>query len=632
MGNSYDGFIEEAFIRPIRSVLIVDDDFPTYREILSSRSPGPDVRRQEEDPGPGEKSLDRAPDDGRATSPTSARREKRWRQNPQLIWKLIEHFRSSDLPLLVDIDDGTHVSSSGARAAHLHQSDLLILDYELDKSRSEDGARAIEIVRALMINQHFNLVVIYTNLQLSRIAVEVLMGMRCPLPPLEDAEQLSAEELLAGAETGNDSLVEGSFEASVGVRQYLSYRRSADTSLDHLQNDTIFERFFKLAKSAGWRTRRQELVLSYLLRRVEALYAMNDEASGTPLKLRDSLEGEVRWIKSDSVFICFSGKSDTPSDLMKILRTALADWGPTPPRLFLTKLRAEMDEVGVALQDNALKRSRASAVWYRQLLMAQETERRALIGNAVGRHSEILMDLVLPRVEEFGRRLLANELKNVPPEGESAKRALNAICDARFRDDWRPGTPGFDETALLEHNEFVCSKPAGGWHLTTGHVFRAGGSFWVCLSPACDMVPSRKVDSSEGCSYERLGFVAVKLQREERRAENIQASNSQHMFVSVDDEVLVFRFNRGRQSNSNPEWQFFFAEDGGPFESTGLEKGQLALDVQMVEQSEGGPVWRKCNATVVAQLRYEYALNFVQKMATALSRIGLEFADKRAIQ
>ena len=32
--DSIGGFIDEAFIDPIRSVLIVDDDYPTYDEIL----------------------------------------------------------------------------------------------------------------------------------------------------------------------------------------------------------------------------------------------------------------------------------------------------------------------------------------------------------------------------------------------------------------------------------------------------------------------------------------------------------------------------------------------------------------------------------------------------------------------
>ena len=46
---------------------------------------------------------------------------------------------------------------------HLHQSDLLILDYQLDKSKSGDGTLAIQILRDLISNEHFNLVIVYTN-------------------------------------------------------------------------------------------------------------------------------------------------------------------------------------------------------------------------------------------------------------------------------------------------------------------------------------------------------------------------------------------------------------------------------------------------------------------------------------
>ena len=36
VSNHYSTFIQEAFIEPIRSVLIVDDDYPTYDEILKT--------------------------------------------------------------------------------------------------------------------------------------------------------------------------------------------------------------------------------------------------------------------------------------------------------------------------------------------------------------------------------------------------------------------------------------------------------------------------------------------------------------------------------------------------------------------------------------------------------------------
>ncbi len=80
---SYEQFIEEAFIDPIRSVLMIDDDYPTYDEILG--------QREEQDRGT-----------------TSG---KSWIQNPSSLRKLIRKFRERSRPLLVDIHDGTNVAA-----------------------------------------------------------------------------------------------------------------------------------------------------------------------------------------------------------------------------------------------------------------------------------------------------------------------------------------------------------------------------------------------------------------------------------------------------------------------------------------------------------------------------------------
>ena len=151
---SYEQFIEEAFIEPIRSVLMIDDDYPTYDEILGQR----------------EESY-------RTGAP-----KKSWNQDPSRLRKQIREFRARSRPLLVDIHDGTNVTGSDETtvASYLHQTDLLILDYALDKSRGEDGSQAIEILRSLMRNNHLNLVVVYTNLDLDMVFDSVRIGMLEP--------------------------------------------------------------------------------------------------------------------------------------------------------------------------------------------------------------------------------------------------------------------------------------------------------------------------------------------------------------------------------------------------------------------------------------------------------------------
>ena len=116
----YAAFIEEAFVKPIRSVLIVDDDYPTFDEMLAT-----EIEHQ-------------------------AKREihkiKEWYKNPARIKKVIDSFRVPARPLLVDIHDGSNVGAGAdvKVASHLHQSDLLVLDYQLDRTKKGDGTLAIK--------------------------------------------------------------------------------------------------------------------------------------------------------------------------------------------------------------------------------------------------------------------------------------------------------------------------------------------------------------------------------------------------------------------------------------------------------------------------------------------------------
>ena len=173
----YAEFIKEAFIDPIRSVLIVDDDYPTFEEIL-----GNPIQQ-----APGAKD----------------KQSKAWHKDPEKIKGVIESFRNRERSLLVDINDGTNLPDGDAEkvAEHLHQSDLLILDYELDKSNREDGTRAIRIARNLLANDHFNLVVIHTVTDLDHVFEKVLIGLLRPSPSrkMSKKDEKKAEELIKTA-------------------------------------------------------------------------------------------------------------------------------------------------------------------------------------------------------------------------------------------------------------------------------------------------------------------------------------------------------------------------------------------------------------------------------------------------
>lgn len=579
----YAEFISEAFIKPIRSVLIVDDDYPTLDEMLELEI--------------AHKGEGRPPRTG-----------KKWYDAPQRIKNVIDSFRRPERPLLVDIHDGANVDAKGDAkvASHLHQSDLLVLDYELDKTRPGDGARAIEILRGLTSNDHFNLVVVHTSENLDVAYREIILGLLAPLnDELTDEEREQTAQLIAEREDVQEDIITSLGEA-VTFDQYLYARRFPGTYMRTMgQGQQPYSGFCALADAAGWNNGSRRLLLRHLLSQIEGpLRSRMRGAAAASLKW--STAG-VKWIKSDSVFVAFSSKADH-DDLFGDLQQALEAWNPAPSRLFLAKLRAEMDEYGVVAQTEALERQHALAHWYGRLLRSGGDERRWLIAESVARHSDQLLNTILRRVETFATAL-------VDAEAKAAGGDVDGRCNEHFSVNL--SKPQSKKKAEREHNAFVCSKVPQGWHLTTGHVFKMEDEHWVCLSPACDLVPGQAKAHNE-IFGDRLPFLAVKLHPVSDGGAPDVNSNL-FIFLTLAGDVKAFCFNSQGKEATAPVWRTFYAErrgvfsDNFTFKISATKAGSRKL-VSVVHQAQ-----------VVAQLRYEYALNLLQKLGISMTRIGLDF-------
>lgn len=579
----YAKFIAEAFVEPIRSVLIVDDDYPTLDEIL-------------------EREIAKKGEGGPLAT------NKTWYQNPERIKRVIGGFRKPERPLLVDIHDGANVDAMGDAkiATHLHQSDLLVLDYELNKARPGDGERAIEILRGLIANDHFNLVVVHTGENLEKAYREIILGLLGPTETgLSDEEREAANGLITDREDAEEKILDALQEA-VTIDQYLHARLHPDTYLRTMcKKEQPYIGFSDLADAAEWDIDSRKLVLRRLLADAEAqVRAVLNDTSAAGLKWSKS---SVKWVKAESVFIAFSNKSDH-DDLFIDLQTALEAWNPAPSRLFMAKLRAEMDEYGVVAQTEALERQHALAHWYARLLRSKGDARRWLIAESVERHSDQLLGTILTRVEAFASQLVDAETK-------AASKDINARCQQHFNVDLSKDQS--KKRAEREHNAFVCSKVPEGWHLTTGHVFAMDDAHWICLSPACDLVPGQGGSRYEGFG-DRVPFMAVKL-FPVAAGRDLDANSNLFVFLRLDGDVQTFCFNPQHKDSAVPMWRTLYAE------KYGLLGEDFSFKVLVTQKGSRSLVFKEHPAQVVAQLRYEYALNLLQKLGVSMTRIGLDF-------
>lgn len=360
-----------------------------------------------------------------------------------------------------------------------------------------------------------------------------------------------------------------------------------------------------MADDANWDHGDRRLILRQLLADAEApRRRLLNGFSAAGLKWSKSA---VKWVKAESVFIAFSNKSDH-DDLFAELQKALEAWNPAPSRLFLAKLRAEMDEYGVVAQTEALERQHALAHWYARLLRSEGDERRWLIAESVGRHSDQLLNTILRRVETFASGL-------VEAEAAAAGEDVEERCRQHFSVDL--SKEHSKKKAKREHNAFVSSKAPEGWHLTTGHVFLVDDNYWICLSPACDLVPGQ--GATRNASFgDRLPFMAVKLHPVATDVDHDVNSNL-YLFLTLDGELRKFCFNSQGNDSTAPLWRIFYAERGGR-----LDK-EFKFKVSVMGAGSRRLVATVHPSQVVAQLRYEYALNLLQKLGVSMTRIGLDF-------
>ena len=576
--DQYKACISEVFIEPIRSVLIVDDEYPTWGKLLEPPQTGDATRNR-----PAEHNVrDRFGD-------------------------MIDSFHKRQPPLLVDIHDGTDVRTDGPTAAtsRLHQTDLLVLDFELDPSRGNDGTRAVEILRVLLASAQFNLVMVRTKEDLDRVFDSVRLGLLGPWnDPLPEDERTRATQLLADA----DDEVEGfqrKLLETVDLEQYFAARRHPKYARSAIKGEAPYGAYAGCCLPT-WKPQDRRIVLRYLLERVERRHrhAMSVDAAAD---ISWSTSSD-RWIRSDSVFIGFCGKADT-TEVLPELHRALTAWCPQPSRLFLAKLRNAVESYGILARTQALNRRYAFAYWYHRLLLADEPERRWNVKQTVSRHAEELLSCVLPEVEDFASRLIAAEVDTADSRD---------ICAGHFEVNLRNTTAL--RCAELQHNALVCSTEPTGWHLTLGHVFRMNGQHWICLSAACDMVPSQVSKWRMAVSGQELPFLAVRLTEvnSRKRLEGVQTNR--YVFLTRNDSTAVFSFSDG--PSASPEWHVLHAANGGRFRNGGFQ-----LDVFRTEMGTRRPIVVPYAAQVVGQLRYEYALNLAQKLGAFVTRVGLEFVS-----
>lgn len=182
--------------------------------------------------------------------------------------------------------------------------------------------------------------------------------------------------------------------------------------------------------------------------------------------------------------------------------------------------------------------------------------------------------------------------------------------------------------AATHFNSYVSTVPlvSGNDHLDCGHIFQLNGDWWVCATPACDMEPGQNTIAFVGTSNELRPFTALKLcEVTEDILTDRDINSGLYCFAEVEPGTVRCLGLRSQEAGGETgvglekvTWRIFIANNDGRFSDNKLDLIRPRLNAALLELPPD-------TATIVAKLRYEYALNYIQKVGVSVTRIGLGY-------
>ncbi|QLZ58793.1 hypothetical protein HV079_06370 [Citrobacter freundii] len=589
---TYSSLIEEAFIKPIRNVTVIDDEYPTLLSLIESQF------------------------SDSVTPPENSTVDA----NVERLKKIINMCHTT-YQWGIDVFSGRYPAIGGGSNVppHIHHSDLVILDYHLDGEPSiDDGTRAREIIKSLDENNHYNLILVHTKGyadDIKKVFVEIL----CELITIDFSNELKPSDNTINRMTdwlddNNDGAGYSWINSSMDLLSILtSYKNNNNSVFLNIENEEH--------SMHGFHSQLTELSMETGIDVNELVKWKYQDLLRSKINLEKEIRPDFEWDWSEESNFISTGKtfisvikksSDDPAEeLIGSLHAALVKRNASPMHLLMAKMRYELDERGIEQACKIINNRPAQAGWLFNLL--ENADNDSAHDKAINLHWELLATASRLELRDFSKKIIKAAGCETSQDNKEFVKGFFSECMID-----RDKTLG-----LL--NAYSCSMSVNNNHLKTGTILKIGDDKWVCVTPACDMVPGQRVkqwQSRIGDSY--LAFKAVKLESVPIKDANKNANRNEYLFLNDGDTPLAYSLGK-----DNIVWDIFFASGQGNYK----DEQSITLYAAREEISEDSKalVMKEVRAVAIAELRYEYALNILHKFGASQTRVGLDFQDIRSM-
>lgn len=590
----YEAAIKETFeTKPLRTVLMIDDQFPTFGEI---------ARAQESSVASSFREIDTAV-------------------------ALYESFRERHM--LCDIENvPDHLNLERIR-----KSDLVILDYHLGPTEG-DNERAIDILRSLSTSKHFNTIVVYTaEPDLDGVWLDIVASLGGDWDGFEDQLCDQIKENIAELDS-KDIKVDIPNDA---IFQYARRRsiRDLDSGVRSLLQTELLENGVP-SQSCG-------KIIEYFLTRELSKIAGKYKTSAR-LTTVGQCSADTRWVQGGNVFVAIKSKLDVdldnakdPAGIFDCLSSALQNWNPNLIQIILSEVQNVLEsESLISGHDLFREPSTHAALWFYLLNALDPFDPSEPSG------LEFPLAALLDRILDGIKRRLSSDENLL---ALSQKALLGEIRSAGWdKTNWpnsrQLGTHAINlsrangettlDKMLFRLNAFLSTEPFLRAHLTTGTLVkdRSTQECFVLASPACDMEPREPGQEQlwTNSIHPLRPVICVHLHPEESIGNALSsATQGRHIFLERDAEQFAFKYTKGGDGG-RPSYEVIMVRDAGRVETNGhrriFKADRLAGSAGTEPEIRS---WTDREFEVIGQLRQNNANRILQFVTQHLSRVGLDF-------
>lgn len=567
----------------IRSVVMIDDEYLRYDELLDQL----------------EKDAASATDQRISITKKAVK---------------LHNFFRNEKKLSCDIDNGV----DSIDADKIRKSDLVILDYQLDK---DDPKKSIALIGQLQKNDHMNLVVLYTHAPPEEVWIRVAASLR-------DAKSLDSIALLLELNNTKlqddwDEVTEFSGELPTDWDNWITNDDLAKYILTGDLGDLAISLFGKKYKNNGKPFRQ--------LACEKKLASKNPSLNATAmhgLDVRGNNGTVIKWIQSGNVFIVIHSKSrddnpQEPKELWDALTAGLVDWNPSYHQLLISEIQNSLENDGLSF-DPSTTDIEAHAAWLSVTLQKN---------NASERH-DLSKQLIRQLVDDIRIKLSIKktliEFQNDSIEVLCTQK--NSAQDKSF-DEFsathvKLNTTDANFSERIHHalNANFSSSTFTGKYITSGTIVREElneAKWYLCVSPACDTVPAQKKgDLATRLHPDRLLKFLVLRKINLSSALDI-ATSGRNIFICTDtNKRLAFNVQNDQYA---PEVEYALIHDHNCTSENITIEGVGASFLQREATSVSH--LKEVRLIPVSQLRDSYTARYQTVASHHMGRVGVDYFD-----